>query len=266
MTGLSKVTFDWTFTPFEVIVLGNFTLDGIVTGLLQGRTACNARRVRVPMQDVTSVTWFKIGNDRSDLPTGKSMTLPNVSDHLDVVLHVFLIVDGDMQTVWFPVPVAAFFRRLVNVVSTLSISQHYLQSQSLTDPDASRSSLPTPRVHGHRRGSSPHRNEASIDLAVDAVEEKEAHLSSSAAWTPDQIHLLMNNPALYDPLRKPRYPIVLCHGEFAPYILAVFRFVWIAGSQDEKGWDLGRTSKHVYESEVEPCPAPAPASCESRRA
>ena len=40
MTGLSKVTFDWTFTPFEVIVLGNFTLDGIVTGLLRGRTAC----------------------------------------------------------------------------------------------------------------------------------------------------------------------------------------------------------------------------------
>ena len=47
VTGLSKVTFDWTFTPFEVIVLGNFTLDGIVTGLLRGRTACNARRVHV---------------------------------------------------------------------------------------------------------------------------------------------------------------------------------------------------------------------------
>ena len=44
VTGLSKVTFYWTFTPFEVIVLGNFTLDGIVTGLLRGRTACNARR------------------------------------------------------------------------------------------------------------------------------------------------------------------------------------------------------------------------------
>ena len=47
VTGLSKVTFDWTFTPFEVIVLGNFTLDGIVTGLLRGRTACNARRARL---------------------------------------------------------------------------------------------------------------------------------------------------------------------------------------------------------------------------
>ncbi len=35
------------------------------------------------------------------------------------------------------------------------------------------------------------------------------------SWTPDQIHLLINNPALYEPLRKPRYPIVLCHGECA---------------------------------------------------
>ncbi|KAG6887327.1 hypothetical protein C0995_016146 [Termitomyces sp. Mi166 len=29
---------------------------------------------------------------------------------------------------------------------------------------------------------------------------------------PDTIHQLMQNPALYDPLRVPRYPIVLCHG------------------------------------------------------
>ncbi|KAI0759369.1 alpha/beta-hydrolase [Trametes elegans] len=28
----------------------------------------------------------------------------------------------------------------------------------------------------------------------------------------DQIHQLISNPALYDPVRKPRYPIVLCHG------------------------------------------------------
>ena len=164
----------------------------------------------------------KIGNVRSDLPTGKSMTFPNVSDHLDVVLHVFLIVDGDMQTVWFPVPVAAFFRRLVNVVSTLSISQHYLQSQSPTDPDVP-VQWPASRIHGHRRGSNPRSADAYIDLAADEVEEKEA--ASSSAWTPDQIHLLMNNPALYDPLRKPRYPIVLCHGEFTCYILLPHRIV-----------------------------------------
>lgn len=29
----------------------------------------------------------------------------------------------------------------------------------------------------------------------------------------DTIHQLIRNPALYDPLRTPRYPIVLCHGK-----------------------------------------------------
>ena len=163
---------------------------------------------------------------------------PNVSDNLDVALHVFLVVDGDMQTVWFPVPVAAFFRRLVNVVSTLSISQHYLQSQSPTDPDAPRSSLqwPIPHAHSRRRGSSPRRADTYIDLAADEVEEKDdvRHPASSSAWTPDQIHLLMSNPALYDPLRKPRYPIVLCHGEFALCIVVVFCFV---EGQDERRLD-----------------------------
>ncbi|KAJ3515787.1 hypothetical protein NLJ89_g1542 [Agrocybe chaxingu] len=32
------------------------------------------------------------------------------------------------------------------------------------------------------------------------------------AHPPDLIHQLLVNPALYDPLRTPRYPIVLCHG------------------------------------------------------
>ncbi|TFK93287.1 alpha/beta-hydrolase [Polyporus arcularius HHB13444] len=107
-----------------------------------------------------------------------------------------------MQTVWFPVPVAAFFRRIVNVVSTLSISQQYLHSPA--DPDAPRSSL------ARRRASTPQRLDAYTDL--DEAREKDTHHKTSSSWTPDQIHLLMNNPALYHPLRKPRYPIVLCHG------------------------------------------------------
>ena len=28
----------------------------------------------------------------------------------------------------------------------------------------------------------------------------------------DEIHRLIQNPVLYNPLRAPRYPIVLCHG------------------------------------------------------
>ena len=28
----------------------------------------------------------------------------------------------------------------------------------------------------------------------------------------------MNNPALFDPIRSPRYPIVLCHGTCSPSV------------------------------------------------
>ncbi|RPD74028.1 alpha/beta-hydrolase [Lentinus tigrinus ALCF2SS1-7] len=117
-----------------------------------------------------------------------------------------------MQTVWFPVPVAAFFRRIVNVVSTLSISQHYFQSP--TDPDAPRSpsQWPFSRARVGRRASSPHKAHAYTDLTADKLDEKKVPHRQTSSWTPDQIHLLMNNPALYDPLRTPRYPIVLCHG------------------------------------------------------
>jgi len=37
---------------------------------------------------------------------------------------------------------------------------------------------------------------------------------------PDTIHQLLVNPALYDPLRAPRFPIVLCHGEFGFGVLS----------------------------------------------
>ncbi|KAG5636088.1 hypothetical protein H0H81_009136 [Sphagnurus paluster] len=35
---------------------------------------------------------------------------------------------------------------------------------------------------------------------------------AQAPSPPDTIHQLIQNPALYEPLRSPRYPIVLCHG------------------------------------------------------
>ena len=50
---------------------------------------------------------------------------------------------------------------------------------------------------------------------------------------PDIIHQLLVNPALYDPLLIPRYPIVLCHGLFSmchflkhPLILKNYRSLW----------------------------------------
>ncbi|PIL35154.1 hypothetical protein GSI_02943 [Ganoderma sinense ZZ0214-1] len=54
-----------------------------------------------------------------------------------------------------------------------------------------------------------------MDLSERAeVKDSSRHppAGSYESWTPDQIHLLISNPALYEPLRKPRYPIVLCHG------------------------------------------------------
>jgi hypothetical protein len=38
-----------------------------------------------------------------------------------------------MSSIWFPVPVALFLRRVVNVLSTLSITHHYLLPQRSTD-------------------------------------------------------------------------------------------------------------------------------------
>ncbi|KAI1788833.1 alpha/beta-hydrolase [Ganoderma leucocontextum] len=129
-----------------------------------------------------------------------------------------------MQTVWFPVPVTALFRRIVNAVSAFSISHHYLH-QSPTDSDQ-----PHPRSYSlrwtawSRAKSQEVRRKSPVnssDAYMDRSERTEAKDSSRhspppadsyKSWTPDQIHLLINNPALYEPLRKPRYPIVLCHG------------------------------------------------------
>ncbi len=41
-----------------------------------------------------------------------------------------------------------------------------------------------------------------------------AHEQKLAQLPPDLIHQLLGSPALYNPLRKPRQPIVLCHGGF----------------------------------------------------
>lgn len=40
-----------------------------------------------------------------------------------------------MSNIWFPVPVALFFRRVVNVLSTLSITHHYLLPRRSTSAE-----------------------------------------------------------------------------------------------------------------------------------
>ncbi|KAI8986279.1 Alpha/Beta hydrolase protein [Trametes punicea] len=125
-----------------------------------------------------------------------------------------------MQTVWFPLPVATLFRRIVNVVSTLSISHHYLQQ---TPPDAEprrtfafQALQWLPWLGGSRGSWKPllaDESGAYMDSQGDDVGESPPRTTSpSRPRRNDQIHQLISHPALYDPVRKPRYPIVLCHG------------------------------------------------------
>ncbi|KAI0694843.1 alpha/beta-hydrolase [Earliella scabrosa] len=124
-----------------------------------------------------------------------------------------------MQTVWFPVPVAALFRRIVNVVSALSISNQYLHSTPDPDPPQPRPSAlqwpnsPTADTRAHRGRPSTSHSYAYSEVTADLPEVTERpNPDTSSSSRTDQIHQLINNPVLYDPLRKPRYPIVLCHG------------------------------------------------------
>ena len=186
-----------------------------------------------------------------------------------------------MSNIWFPVPVATLFRRLVNVISTASIAHHYLlPSRSLAlsddhpehelDPRSACRVLwengpqdagPLPRstgadgLEGFLNGTyacptptifySPviasgrlsipwPRWPARFSLSRSAQQLAEpprtdedgrssALISDPNPYPPSPpstehenrgaaIHRLMQSPVLYDPLRAPRFPIVLCHG------------------------------------------------------
>ncbi|KAG5644540.1 hypothetical protein DXG03_008194 [Asterophora parasitica] len=149
-----------------------------------------------------------------------------------------------MNSVYFPAHVVLVLRRIVNVISTLSISNHYLlpprddpkqplagdwdwprlvRSNIQADPGSlpSRWSWPAllstltqvqPSIHPPDPPPPPHHNRRPPLNRVPPPEPKEPPLP------PDTIHQLIQNPALYEPVRSPRYPIVLCHG---PYCLLI---------------------------------------------
>ena len=224
-----------------------------------------------------------------------------------------------MNTVWFPIPVSLFLRRVVNVISTLGITHHYLHTRPEVDqlegPDArngGNSNIGDRRVSSRWRpldgirsfewpgwfneevkltglGSRGTRTVISGDLWRDRISERVVQSASSQpllkhddlhvvlassisiSWprwrwptasrlttlfseqteqntqdsessskieyqshprktppkprrrppprdnsvdpeTLDTIHRLIVSPVLYDPVRTPRYPIVLCHG------------------------------------------------------
>lgn len=141
-----------------------------------------------------------------------------------------------MQTIWFPIPVALFFRRLVNVVSTFSISHHYLQHRYIKqDPESDGSgprACPTSSwrtfktidwlssVLGNARLSialqeGDFGSEPNYQLPEGHEPKYKNNNHSAPTSRPvDQLHILLNSPTLFDPVRKPRYPIVLCHGMY----------------------------------------------------
>ncbi|KAH6912578.1 lipase 2 [Coprinopsis sp. MPI-PUGE-AT-0042] len=175
----------------------------------------------------------------------------------DLFLHVIV-----MRSLAIPTHVAVLFKRLVNAVSTLSISHHCLETDSYrslqetgavsekpypthcqsrwqealsvfqekwnnakdgwdagTYVQASSVSIPWwPSLFssspGQRQSSSapepkrshPHRQQNSAPNPSKEGRDEEPELPK------DIIHKLLVNPALSDPLRTPRYPIVLCHG------------------------------------------------------
>lgn len=139
-----------------------------------------------------------------------------------------------------PVRLVVLLRRLVNVISTLSLTNQYILSSihSHSDPSpppATSSSLisaysPDLASLGWRVFSSPTETVSSpehdprseinpLDSTPLRPPVNQRFPGPSPPQLPrenterhDIIHRLMNNPTLFDPARAPRYPIVLCHG------------------------------------------------------
>ncbi|GLB38160.1 putative triacylglycerol lipase [Lyophyllum shimeji] len=176
-----------------------------------------------------------------------------------------------MNSVYFPAHVVLVLRRIVNVISSLSISNQYLllrQAQADEERIRHRTSPPSSRKRVSLRESSSWPSCLTWDWPrlvwsdTGAVNDSGSLHSPGSRWSwpallsifaqqdtqtqtddpppppkphksdrrsaprtklpspeptqapasPDTIHQLMHNPTLYDPLRAPRYPIVLCHG------------------------------------------------------
>ncbi|KAK0460023.1 alpha beta-hydrolase [Desarmillaria tabescens] len=154
-----------------------------------------------------------------------------------------------MSSVFVPVRVVSLLRSLVNVISTISISNQYLlkqgaktEDQEPREPPASWMSLDWEWwKSGDRWYWNLGRPESGIlharafqwswsSFTLASLTELRNNQSYEPVQMPpsrklpsdpppepdaisqDTIHQLIRNPTLYNPLRTPRYPIVLCHG------------------------------------------------------
>ncbi|KAF8631076.1 hypothetical protein AX15_002677 [Amanita polypyramis BW_CC] len=172
-----------------------------------------------------------------------------------------------MNNVYVPTQIVLLLRRLANVVSTLSISNHYfLRNRSSFSESESLDFVlrKGPRTLEQAEGSGWDKWEwprftnlrgSLQEASLTAEELTLPWLNGKWSWSsvvsyleaelqfndspppsiedngklerksppppprktqdsafPDAFHILLRHPALYDPLRTPRYPIVLCHG------------------------------------------------------
>lgn len=138
--------------------------------------------------------------------------------------------NGVMTVLSLPTPVFTLVRRLVTVVSAFGISGNYLLSLPACPPAPQeiqrhrRSHIPGRALYYSGHGNVPQRRWISTqegNKTQDACNSKEssppdvpkpAPDAETEAEPSDIIHQLLRNPVLYSPLRKPRNPIVLCHG------------------------------------------------------
>ncbi|KAI5989111.1 alpha beta-hydrolase [Pisolithus albus] len=125
-----------------------------------------------------------------------------------------------MNSVSFPIQLVTLIRRLVNVISTISLTNHYLPSVGsyppLLDPSLGNKwdLWRTAYNFGWSDFLKPFRSSDSRDGLQLGLHKEHISVSmvKEASSTSNTIHRLMSNPALFDPIRTPRYPIVLCHG------------------------------------------------------
>ncbi|KAF9265230.1 alpha/beta-hydrolase [Marasmius fiardii PR-910] len=156
-----------------------------------------------------------------------------------------------MSNVYFPAQVVVIFRRIFNVFSGLSISNQYLLKQAketTQERDRERSSSRWPLGESWGKRLYNLRDEPTNQLSLTSASIESVSPSDRNDNTPtpglnnetsfpsspdprtpknnpsqpnevdresepqDIIHKLLSSPVLYDPLRTPRHPIVLCHG------------------------------------------------------
>lgn len=84
-------------------------------------------------------------------------------------------------------------------------SSHYSASASSVENDGAEPSKPPDGQNSSLPQSHSPRPSNRSNISPRPRKDKEG-------GDADIIHQLLQNPALYEPMRKPRYPIVLCHG------------------------------------------------------